>query len=99
MGRERVPELRAYGKSRITIKTKIMKLRIDEAIAKAQLNGKKVFKKDLADKIFASEKESTRQVNMTNLCTGKTKRVSPEWVKIICEECGCTANFLFGLED
>ena len=43
--------------------------------------------------------ESAQQVNMTNLCNGTTKRILPEWVLIICEMCGCSADYLFGLED
>lgn len=76
-----------------------MKLRVNEAIARSEMNGKKVLKKDIAARIFEGASESAQQVNMTNLCNGTTKRVAPEWVAIICEMCGCTANFLFGMED
>lgn len=74
-------------------------LRINEAIARAESNGKKVFKKDLAARIWANSKPETQMVNMTNLATGVTKKVNPEWIKIICEELGCTADFLFGLSN
>lgn len=76
-----------------------MKLRVNEAIARSEANGKKVFKKDIAARLFAGASEAAQQVNMTNLCSGVTKRILPEWVVIICEMCGCSADYLFGLED
>lgn len=76
-----------------------MKLRVNEAIARSEANGKKVLKKDIAARLFEGSSESTQQVNMTNLCNGTTKRILPEWVLIICEMCGCSADYLFGLED
>jgi hypothetical protein len=76
-----------------------MKLKVNEAIARSAMNGKKVFKKDIAARLFESASESAQQVNMTNLCNGTTKRIVPEWVVIICEMCGCSADYLFGLSD
>lgn len=75
------------------------RLRINEAIAYAEIRGKKVLKKDIAARLFKNKNRAAQQVNMTNLCKGKTQRVSPDMVRIICEMCGCTADFLFGLED
>lgn len=74
------------------------RLRIDEAIAYAKLNGKEVLKKELARRLFPGKNEVTQQVCMTNICRGKTKRFDPMWIDIICEECGCTPNFLLGYE-
>ena len=76
-----------------------MKLRVNEAIARSEANGKKVLKKDIAARLFECASESAQQVNMTNLCNGTTKRILPEWVVIICHMCGCSADYLFGLED
>ena len=76
-----------------------MKLRVNEAIARSEANGKKVLKKDIAARLFEGASESAQQVNMTNLCNGKTKRIVPKWVVIICEMCGCSADYLFGMED
>lgn len=76
-----------------------MKLRVKEAIARSEANGKKVYKKDIAARLFDGVSESAQQVNMTNLLNGKTQRIKPEWVVIICEMCGCTADYLFGMED
>jgi hypothetical protein len=75
----------------------MMKFRLNEAMARSQDNGKKVSKKRLASRLFPGSSEGAQQVNMTNLCNGTTKRIKPEWVTIITEECGCSADFLFGL--
>ena len=83
----------------LNIKNKDMKLRVNEAIARSLANGNKVLKKDIAARLFEGASESAQQVNMTNLCNGTTKRIVPDWVVIICEMCGCSADYLFGLED
>lgn len=75
-----------------------LRLKINEAIARSEANGKKVLKKDIAARLFEGASESAQQVNMTNLCNGKTKRIIPEWVVIICEMLDCTADYLFGME-
>lgn len=74
-------------------------MRIEQAIARAKEQGKKVFKKDLAAQFWPNSSPAAQQVNMTALCAGKTAKISPDWVKIICETCGCTADFLFGLSN
>lgn len=74
-------------------------IRLEEAIARARANGKKVLKKDIAAKLWPNGNESVQQVNMTKLCAGKTWKVAPEWVEIICEMTGCSADFLFGLSN
>ena len=68
-----------------------MRLKVNEAIAQSEANGKKVLKQEIAN-------ENTQRVNMSNLCRGKTQRIKPEWINIICHECDCTPNFLFGFE-
>lgn len=71
--------------------------RIEEAIAVAKSNGKKIRKQDLAKKLWPeTEKESAQRVNMANLCNGKIKKINPEWIDIICAETGCSADFLLG---
>ena len=72
-------------------------LRIDEAIARAKTAGKKVMKKDIAARLWPDTTPVGQQVNMTGLCKGNTARINPDWVRIICEMTGCTADFLFGL--
>ena len=53
-------------------------MRVNEAIARSEANGKKVLKKDIAARLFEGASESAQQVNMTNLCNGTTKRIVPE---------------------
>ena len=76
-----------------------IKLKVNEAIALADSRGKKIYKKDLAAKIWANSKPVAQAVNMTNLCSGVTKKVNPEWLVIICLETGCSADYLLGLKD
>lgn len=74
-----------------------LRLRVNEAIARSEANGKR-FEKDIAARLFEGASESAQQVNMTNLCNGTTKRIVPEWVVILCEMLDCTADYLFGME-
>ena len=77
-------------------KTKYM-FNINEAIALANAQGKKVKKKDIAARLWPNSQKGAQRMNMTNLCrTSEARRISPEWVDVICEMCGCTPNFLFG---
>lgn len=73
-------------------------LKINEAIAQAEMNGRKVYKKDLAAKIWPNSRPEAQAVNMTNLCSGQTKKINPEWIITICKETGCTADFLLGIK-
>ena len=73
------------------------RLRVNEAIARSEMNGAKVFKKEIASRLFPGATEVAQQVNMSNLCTGRTKRILPEWIPILCEMLNCSANFLFGI--
>lgn len=74
-------------------------MRIEQAIARAKDQGKKIMKKDVAARLWPNSSPAAQQVNMTTLCSGKTTRIAPEWVNIICEMTGCTADFLFGLSN
>lgn len=80
-------------------KGKIMIIRIEQAIARAKEQGKRVLKKDIAASLWPNSTEAGQQVNMTALCAGRTTKINPEWVGIICEMCGCTADFLFGISN
>ena len=73
-------------------------LKVNEAIALSEAMGKKVLKKDLAAKIWPNSRSEAQAVNMTNLCSGVTKKVNPEWIVTICRETGCTADFLLGIK-
>ena len=74
-------------------------MRIEQAIARAKERGNKVLKKDIAARLWPDSTPVAQQVNFTRLCAGKTPRIYEEWVKIICEMTGCTADFLFGLSN
>ena len=74
-------------------------IRIEQAIARAKEHGKRVLKKDIAARLWPDSTEAGQQVNMTALCTGRTAKINPEWVAIICEMTGCSADFLFGLSN
>ena len=75
-----------------------MALKVNEAIARSEMNGKKILKKYLAAKIWPNSKPEAQSVNMTNLCSGVTKKVNPEWIVTICQETGCSADFLLGIK-
>lgn len=75
-----------------------MILRIEEAIARAKGNGSRVRKKDIAAKLWPNSVESAQQVNMTKLLNGATQRILPEWIVTICQMCGCSADYLLGME-
>ena len=73
-------------------------LKLKEAIARSEMNGKKIMKKEIAARLWATSNKQTRQVNMTNLLNGRTKKINFEWVIIICTMLDCTADYLFGLQ-
>lgn len=74
-------------------------LRIDEAIARAKTDGRKIMKKEIAARLWPDTSPVGQQVNMSALCSGKKSRINIEWVGIICEMTGCSADFLFGLSN
>ena len=76
-----------------------LRLKVNEAIARSEANGKKVMKKDIAARIWSESTPESQQVNMTNLCSGVTKKINPDWVVILCEMLDCSADYLFGLSN
>lgn len=72
-------------------------LRIEQALARAKERGIVIKKKELAAMLWPESVEVTQIVNMTKLCSGRTKRVPPEWIRIICNATGVSADFLLGL--
>ena len=74
-------------------------LNIEQALAYAKDNGRKITKKELGALLWPGRPAITQQVNMTNLCSGKTARIEPDWVKIICAATGVSANFLLGINE
>ena len=71
-------------------------LRIDEALKHAKKQGRKVRKKDIAARLWPNSKPATQATNMTNLCSGFTEKILPEWINVICEMTGVSADFLVG---
>ena len=76
-----------------------MALRINEALARANTKGKKVFKKDISARLWPDSSAIAQQVNMTGLSCGKTKKINIEWIPILCEMLDCTADYLFGISN
>lgn len=74
-------------------------LRIEQAIARAKERGEAIKKKDIAARLWPNTTPVGQQVNMTRLCAGKTPSIREDWVRIICEMCGCSADFLLGLSN
>lgn len=73
-------------------------IRINDALAFAMAKGTRIQKNELAAKIWPASSPEAQKVNMSNLISGKSNKINPEWVSIICEETGVDANFLFGME-
>lgn len=77
-------------------------LRIEEAMGYHEANKNKselsLQKKDLGKLLFKEAKPKTQVVNISNLINGKTSRVAPNWIKLICKATGVDANFLLGIK-
>jgi len=73
--------------------------KLKEAIARSEMKGKKVLKKELSAMLWGDSADGAQQVNMSSLLSGRKKKISPEWVPIICKALNCSADFLFGLSD
>lgn len=74
-------------------------MRIESAIARAKENGKNVTKKEIAARLWPNSSEKTQTVNMNNVCNGRTARIEPAWINIICEMTGCSANYLLRIDE
>lgn len=72
--------------------------RITDAFVIAVAKGKKVQKKQLAEKLWPDASQVSRSINVSRLFSGKTQKIDPAWVPIICAELDCTPGFLFGME-
>ena len=77
-----------------------VRLKVREALAyHTAKTGNIILKSELAKKLFPhAPTPEARQVAMSNLLRGQTARVKPEWIVIICQTCGCSAEFLLGME-
>ena len=73
-------------------------LKIQEALAFATANGKKINKGELAAKLFPEANKACQYQKLQHLISGRTIRIKPETVVILCQECGVSADYLFGIE-
>lgn len=73
-------------------------LRIKQAVLRAKECGRPVRMVDLGSSLWPDAPEVSQKINISNLANGRTGRIKPEWVRVICEVCGCSADFLFGIE-
>lgn len=73
-------------------------LKINEALAYATANGKKINKGELAAKLFPEASKACQYQKLQHLLSGRTLRIKPETVVIICQETGVSADYLFGLK-
>jgi hypothetical protein len=75
-----------------------MTLRINEALATARINGRKVTKTELAARLWPTSKPATRINLMITLSNGRADYIKPEWIKEICIATGVSPQFLLGME-
>jgi hypothetical protein len=69
-------------------------MRLVEALEYANIK-ERAKKKDLAKLLWPDSSGSTQGVNMSKLISGKTKKVNPDWIPIICSFCRVSPSFLF----
>jgi len=73
-------------------------LRLKTAIKKHNSrSGKNITQKELGVLLFPDSTEATQIVRMSNLCSGKIKRIEINMVRIICETLNVDANYLFNI--
>lgn len=73
------------------------RIKLREAIAFAESQGRKIKKKELAERIFNTPNPTAYNI-LNNYNRGYFKRLDKEHVKRICEELDVDANFLFDTE-
>ena len=75
------------------------KLRIREALAFKQLNeGVRMSQDELAKKLYPTSSRTSRNLNLSKMIKGESKRIDINAVHVICEQTGVDANFLFGVK-
>lgn len=73
-----------------------MNFKLKEAFAKATNDGREVNKKELAAILWPSSREATQQVNLSNLISGRTTKVTVKQIINACNYLGCDANYITG---
>lgn len=77
----------------------MMRLKINEALARQEAKGNKIFKKQISAELWPESSASSRSTSMGRLCRGGVSKISPEQIVIICKMCQCSADYLLGLTD
>ena len=81
------------------MKTKEKRIRMIEAMANYAIeHGEAINKTKLACIVWSNTQKHIALLNLHNLTTGKTKRITAKMVHQICEATGVDANFLFGFK-
>ena len=75
-----------------------MRLKVNEAIAKAKEKGAKLRIVDIATELWPNSRESAALMNFTNLRNGSVKHVDTDVIVKICDILGCDANYLFNIK-
>lgn len=74
------------------------RIRIREAVEHAKSQGIKVNKKDLAGKVFPMTTEASAYVRLNNYERGKSGKMNPRQIHVLCKELRVDPNFLFGMK-
>lgn len=72
---------------------------IEKEQKRAEMNGKKFTRTDLAIALWPNADKSSQRMNISKLCNGTTKRITPEMVDTICKVCHVSPNFLYRYEE
>lgn len=74
------------------------KFRVYQAFSYAIGSGKNITRMDLANKRWPMATEGNKRAKISNLFTGKTKRLSVDEIVDICETFGVDANYLVNMK-
>ena len=73
-------------------------LRIKEAVERLNENeDQKMNMIDLGRDMWPNSTEQTQRMNISNMATGKVKRIAIDHVIYLCKKLKCSADFLFGI--
>lgn len=74
------------------------RIRIREAVQYAKKQGIKINKKLIACKVFMNTSEQSAYVRFNNYERGKSGKMNPVQIRILCNEFKVDANYLFGVK-
>lgn len=73
--------------------------RLKESIKMAKDNGVLGRKAEFAQSMWPNSSARSARMNLSNLVSGKSKKIDIENVPLVCERLGVSADYLFGLSD